>query len=370
MTARQPRDVVMRCGVCGFQSGPTTPGLAAKGMRKHSCELWLARAARAERVAARKARSGPVRECQHKRANHQHGTRQAYVCDRCRCRPCTDANTADKARVNRLKLYGQWDGRVDAAPVREHVLALAAAGMGHKRIARLAGVSGSAVSWLLYGKTREDGTRRPPSRKVNAATAEKLLAVQPDVEVMAPKAVVDATGARRRLRALVAHGWTARALAKRMGMTDSNFARVLHAETGMHAETVLRVRALYDELWNVRPPERNGAERQAASRARNLAERNGWLPALAWDDDTIDDPAAWANETNETDETDTVDEVAVELFVEGALDWRRVSPTERLEAAVRLDRMGVSRNVIAERTHLNSQTLQRALVEANGRRIA
>ena len=32
------------------------------------------------------------------------------------------------------------------------------------------------------------------------------------------------------------------------------------------------------------------ADRVAASRARRTASRLGWVPALAWDDDTIDDP--------------------------------------------------------------------------------
>lgn len=33
----------------------------------------------------------PTRDCQCKRANHQHGTRTAYVVDRCRCDPCREA---------------------------------------------------------------------------------------------------------------------------------------------------------------------------------------------------------------------------------------------------------------------------------------
>jgi transcriptional regulator with XRE-family HTH domain len=367
VTARQRRDITMRCGVCGYQAGPTTPGLAAKGMRLHSCDLWRARADRADRVAARKAKDGPRRDCQHPIAAHQHGTRLAYVLDQCRCRACTDANTAAQARVNRLKAYGQWDSRVDAAPVREHVEALGRAGMGHKRVARLAGVSGSAVSWLLYGKPRPDGTRRPPSRRLNAATAAKLLAVQPDLEVMAAKAIVDGTGARRRIQALIAHGWTASALADRLNMTPGNFGRIQHGGHDMHADTVRRIRALYDDLWNQAPPERTATEKRAASRARNLAARYGWLPALSWDDDSIDDPSAWANESAEDV---ALDELAVDLFVEGAVAWTALSVAERIAAAVRMDRLGISRNEIAERCHVNTKTLQTALVEANGRRAA
>jgi hypothetical protein len=78
--------------------------------------------------------------CLHKRVNHQHGTRLAYILDRCRCLPCAAANSTYELRRTRLKAYGRGtpSGWVDAAPVRAHVEQLCATGMGYKTVARTA----------------------------------------------------------------------------------------------------------------------------------------------------------------------------------------------------------------------------------------
>jgi hypothetical protein len=67
--------------------------------------------------------------CQHPRANHQHGTRLAYMLDRCRCLPCSAANSAYETRRVQLKAYGRGTptGLVDATPARTHVEKLQAA---------------------------------------------------------------------------------------------------------------------------------------------------------------------------------------------------------------------------------------------------
>ncbi|GAA1455199.1 hypothetical protein [Nocardiopsis tropica] len=56
------------------------------------------------------------------------------------------------------------------------------------------------------------------------------------------------------------------------------------------AATARRVTALYDELWDQAPPEGTPLERKAASMARRIAGSRGWLPPAAWDDDLIDVP--------------------------------------------------------------------------------
>ena len=48
----------------------------------------------------------PTRDCQCPRANHQHGTRTAYVVDRCRCDPCREAARIYEAQRRRTHLYG------------------------------------------------------------------------------------------------------------------------------------------------------------------------------------------------------------------------------------------------------------------------
>lgn len=336
MSARQPRDQQRTCPVCGYSTPVTTRAMAESWLIRHSCAQQAERDRRKVAVAIRRASSGPVRDCAHPRAHHDHGTRAAYVLDRCRCRPCRDANSADKARVTRAKAYGTWDAYVPAEPVRAHVRALMAAGLGRKRISALAGVSQSSVTWLLYGRERADGTRRPPSAQVRPNTARRLLAVTADLDNIAARRPVCPVGTRRRIGALVAAGWSLTQIGDRLNMLPGNFAKVVHSDMDVHADTARRVRALYNELWDTTPPHATTAERTSVARSKALAEKYGWLPALAWNDDEIDDPGAWANLGDDTDPE--LDEVVVERLLVTPELWRDLgaSKAERLAAASRL----------------------------------
>jgi len=336
MSARQPRDQQRTCPVCGYTTPVTTLAMAESWLIRHSCAQQAERDRRKVAVAVRRASSGPVRDCTHPRAHHEHGTRLAYIRDECRCRPCRDANAAEQARVDRLRAYGQWAPLVDAEPAREHVRALMAAGMGWQRVGRTAGVSSGAMSKLLYGRTRDDGTLRPPTRRVRPEVAARLLAVRVTLDTLGGKAIIDPAGTRRRLQGLIACGWTITALSTRLGMTPSNLGRVVRSDDRVHAGTARKVRDLYDELWDQRPNEHDHRTRISAARARGMAARHGWLPPLAWNDDEIDDPGAWANLGDDTDPE--LDEVVVERLLVTPELWRDLgaSKAERLAAASRL----------------------------------
>jgi hypothetical protein len=181
------------------------------------------------------------------------------------------------------RLAGIPNSFTDAAPVREHVLALRKAGIGWRQAECLAGVPGSTVARLLFQGTK----------MITRRSAEAILAVRPvsHWQVAAEGVIVDATGTRRRLQALIACGWSQPQLGARLGMQGTNLGRLM-AGPGVRAGTARAVAVLYDELWNTPPPERTHVERQAAARARNRADRNGWPRPGAWDDDKIDDPGA------------------------------------------------------------------------------
>lgn len=221
-------------------------------------------------------------------SHRAHGTRVKYVVEKCRCKPCKKANRREENHRTRQQIYGRWQPYVDAHPVREHVRALQEFGLGWKRIAALAGVSVNVVDKLLYGAPERG---MGPSKRVRPETAAKLLTVRPDPAHLAGAVDVDATGTRRRLQALVAGGWPQARLAVRLGLTPSNFGATLQRERVL-ASTARAVHALYDELWRADPRE-HGVDNQAYSRARNHARSRQWAPAGAWDDDTIDDPAAF-----------------------------------------------------------------------------
>lgn len=227
-----------------------------------------------------------VRDCQHPRANHQHGTRNAYVLDKCRCRPCTDACAAyerSRSRAVAIERYHPERSRlVDAEPVREHIRSLSAAGMGWKRVARAARVANGTMYVILYGNGATDPKeRRPPRKRIRRDIAERILAVRLD---LANGVKIDATGSRRRLQALVALGYSRASLCRLLGILPSNATELFD---GRRREVTVRtaraVAAVYDRLSMTPGP---------SARARRDAARLGYLVPAAWDDDEIDDPAA------------------------------------------------------------------------------
>lgn len=118
--------------------------------------------------------SPAARPCTHTRARHEHGTVDAYSADKCRCAPCTAANTAYTSNRRRQIAYGRWQAYVDAVPVRAHLERLLQQGIGWRAIAERAHVSNDTVRRILYGYPRRN---IPPSNRVTARTAAALLAV-------------------------------------------------------------------------------------------------------------------------------------------------------------------------------------------------
>lgn len=354
-TRRKPRDVTLTCPSCGFEAGPTTDTLAARSIRIHSCAKTARTAGRAERVTTRKAADGPRRDCTHKQARHRHGTAAAFALDRCRCRPCRDARAAYNAARARAIAYGTWNPYTDATPVRAHLLALADAGIGHKRAAALAGVAPSTVSSLRFGKAGRTVAR------VRLDTARRILAVAvpavPTTPVRADGALVDATGTHRRLRALACVGWSDSRLAERIGLTGANYL-AMFKRPQVRASTARAVAALYDELWDVPPPAANRWQAGGVRRTLRRAKAAGWSPPLAWDDDTIDDPAALPAPTDDVrDRTARRDDL-----VEDVTDL--VSAGVVAEAACA--RLGLSRDALQQNLRRAGRPdLWRALTGSN-----
>jgi transcriptional regulator with XRE-family HTH domain len=201
-----------------------------------------------------------------------------YGRDGHRCDLCRAANARYEQRRKRDRAYGR-NRLADAAPVRAHLAALAAAGLGRRRIAELSGVRPNVIQSITHGRRN-----RPPNKQVQRETAVALLAVPLDWQ--ADKAVVPALATHRRLQALVHAGWSQARLAALLGVTLSNFLPMFD-RVKVTAGRARAVEELYETLWDVPPPSRTAHERGAITRARNLALRNGWEPAMAWDADNI-----------------------------------------------------------------------------------
>lgn len=191
--------------------------------------------------------------------------------------------SAYDARRNALRAQGRWHPYVPAGPVRVHVQnVMFVAGMSRAQFAAAANIDEGTLSKILYAGARRVKTE--VAAKIRAVTTTTPI---PDL------GYVEAAGASRRFQALAVAGWSIALIAQRLGMDEGNARKIRDGDRArVSAATARRVRALYDDLWNAPPPESAKAERIAAAKTRSFAAKQGWVPAGAWDDDQIDDPAA------------------------------------------------------------------------------
>jgi hypothetical protein len=234
-----------------------------------------------------------------------------------------------------------------------------AAGMGVPRIQQVSGVTKGVLIRLVYGCP---GRGEPPSRKIRPGNAAKLLALR--APVLADSALIDATGTRRRLQALVAVGWSGAELMRRIGVLGTDFPKLLDRDRVL-VRTDRAVRALYEELWDTPPPASTRWERATRSRALAFAAAHGWVPPLAWDDDTIDDPDA-APDHHQAEDAGLVDEVAVERVLRGDGNHRTLNHAERVELARRTAAAGLGTTAISRALRCSGATARRLLAEAGG----
>lgn len=232
-------------------------------------------------------------DCTCKTVRHEHGTRDAYLTDKCRCAPCKEARRVYAAQYRKQKAYGRSrTHQVDAALARAHVRKLMGMGWSVELIAKGAGVACTTLARILYGRGG-----MPPVATITARTHDRILSFSPERERERCEGTgaerIDATGTRRRLQALVAVGYSTILLSKLLGKDRSFVQRRLEA-TGVAPATAAAVKALYDRIWDVPPPSATPGERQAITVAKRLAASNGWHVPMAWDDDAIDLPGARA----------------------------------------------------------------------------
>lgn len=284
---------------CGFSGTYATQSYADRALRGHSCEKHRARAAARERRLAREAKVDRTpKPCLHPVANHQHGTRTAYVLDRCRCTPCSKANAAAENSRERQKAYGRYDRYVDAEPARVHLVELAAYGIGLKRVSKLSGVSNGSLTKIVYGtyasiqgpsrgRYGKGDLLRGPAKRVLRTTAERILAVEAVPANLGPRQVDHERGpmARQHLRALVAIGWSMSELGRRVGVPSAgNAVRLITSDDPITRGTVDRIERVFAELCMTPAPALGHRQKISVSRARTYATAHGWLPPLALED--------------------------------------------------------------------------------------
>jgi len=218
-----------------------------------------------------------VREAPH------HNTLTCYTNYGCRLPECVERKNAWHRERNQALRAGTWQPLQDAAPVREHVHRLLAAGLTPWRIADLAGTDRENITDLIQSR----GTRRGVRHRTSAEFAAKVLAVKP---AAASPSRVDATGAHRRIQALVARGWPLLHVGRQLGMNRQRPEQILRVER-IYTFTRDRIADGYPRVAALRP-ESHGVPRHKARHAREWAKANRWAPPKYWADrmDAIDDP--------------------------------------------------------------------------------
>ncbi|MCV7208338.1 hypothetical protein [Mycolicibacterium canariasense] len=174
--------------------------------------------------------------------------------------------------------YGKWEPEwIDPTEAQIHLATLRAAGLGHRRLSKLTGLSRPTLQQI------------PRVTRVSRKTRDAILAVPIPVTalfhpVFAPGTQISAIGSQRRLRALAAIGWDSETVGALLGGSRH---RVTTITSGRQTKvTVARARTIA-ELFNqlhMKPG--------PSAKARRLAELKGWDVPFAWDEDTIDNPSA------------------------------------------------------------------------------
>ena len=106
-------------------------------------------------------------------------------------------------------------------------------------------------------------------------------------------APVSVSGARLRLRALVAIGHSPARIARALseGVSVRTVRLILAGEpAALSARQLDRIRGLYEQWWDLCPPERTRGERVAAAAARRRAQEASWCTGMGLDDDLLDTP--------------------------------------------------------------------------------
>lgn len=196
----------------------------------------------------------------------------------------------------RAQAAGEESGTVDAATVRAHLHELAANGMGADTVAAITGLPIAVVADIA-------GRARRAERDI-ALTIMRVHAFPEDAE---ERAAISPHGARRRIHALVALGWTFEQVAGWLEMGAGDLTALIGPQVAtIRAGVHHKIAAMFDARSMTVPQVKD-------PRSLALAAAEGWVTPLAWDDIDRDGQPAPAPKAPPA----TVDEIAVELALAG-----------------------------------------------------
>jgi hypothetical protein len=166
-------------------------------------------------------------------------------------------------------------GQREAA--RDHLTRLRQDGGTYRSIAAAAVLSPATVRRLAAGR-----------RRAQPGTATAVLTV---TSPTLPRARLDATGTRLRLRALHVMGHGSARIARAVGVHPVTIRKLVRGDASTVSQQLRdAIAGLYDTWWDKRAPGRTRFERAAATAARKRAMTGDWCAAAALDDDCLDMP--------------------------------------------------------------------------------
>ena len=189
-----------------------------------------------------------------------------------------NANAWQRRRRDAIRA-GTWQPRRrDAQPARAHLQWMRTLGLSQYGCAEAIGIPTSTVTGILYpiGGNLRGLVTADTERRILSCDTRAILDRLPDNRHLS------SVGSRRRVQALAVGGWSRQHLAARMGVTLQALSSMIRRDR-LVARNVRTIRTMYDELSMRSGP---------TARTRREAAAAGWLSPLAWDDTTIDDPAA------------------------------------------------------------------------------
>lgn len=190
----------------------------------------------------------------------------------------SDVDRAYRAAWHRRRRHkimaGTWQPMplVDPGPSIRHLHWLRSLGISPDGCAEACNVASGTIHHVLYTM---------PPRRILQASQDAILACRHPLDTLPDRRHIGSIGSRRRVQALAVAGWPRALLASRMGISTTALSAMIRRDR-LTARNARTIRALHDELAMHPGP---------SDITRSRAIRDGWTPALAWDDD-IDDPAA------------------------------------------------------------------------------
>lgn len=234
----------------------------------------------------------------------RHGRRSGYAAG-CRQDCCTVATRRHQKNYRLRAMASGGSTTVDARRAQAAVADLAQR-MSYSAMAKALGTGHSYLTAIESGRIR----------RISPAREAAILRLRARGYTPTDTSHVNPRGARRRLQALHALGYTWVALATETGIGLTTIKDVSRGEWPVvEARHDAAIRDAYDRLSMQLPTGDTRHKMAAITKARQASRRYGWAPPLAWDDDAIDDPDATPAGMDEPTGSDTARERARRIDV-------------------------------------------------------